>query len=866
MTALTSIPRAVRWTVPLALLGLALTVPFSASDGTGMQWDELVLGAVAASAAWTMFRLIRRMDPQASRPWRVVAVGTVAFMVAQWAAGFFPGPEFDGFGVDDVLLFLGAFSPLVTCALLARRVSRTRWAALIVDGLVITVALLVVTEVLRTPIVNPVNAPDDLRSLVLAYGGYAAVMLGGAGALCTVSTAALRRSVSVMIGAVAWQAAAACCEAMAIISPSWVWTAGSDVAVALGLQTVVIAAGLAPTRFSDRTARAAAPQVSPLGMVLVVVAMLSLPLAILIDYLGKEPLSTAAEFGCAVVFGLMALRLVLRIREDGRVTEDLVRSEEDFRGLIESSSDGIAIMDGDFRLLFTSPAARSLLGLVADAEIKDDEDEISLLDLIDPADRETVRSLTLGYPAGDGPALHFRVRQDDGAPRELEATSTERPGSGRRVLYLRDVTKRRRRERELERMAYTDHLTGLPNRAMLFQELASPSLEQRCLLVVDLDGFKAVNDVAGHEAGDHLLVEVARRLHTVVRDDDLVARLGGDEFAVLVTGSIAEAEDVAQRVVATLRLPHRTSEWAFAVGASVGVAELGAAGGQFAFREADEALRAAKQAGKGCVRLAHHEASTIVIPDADLGAVVDEGVLQVRLDAACDADGRISLVHAVPVWQHAVQGTVRGMELWAAAERQGRSAALQRWLLRQACLEVASLDDERITVAVSLPAGHVHPDGLASEVDAALTGSGLAPSRLSLSFTEETLLTASAALVPELEAARRRGVRLCLDNYGMGHSLFALLARIPLDIVRVDLAALATRDDTDRALQVLGAIARTTTSFGLVTIACGISTPEIRAAVLAAGVQLLHGRSEPYDLTVEELAGLVTGGDPVPAA
>src|SRR5215210_4098042 len=181
-------------------------------------------------------------------------------------------------------------------------------------------------------------------------------------------------------------------------------------------------------------------------------------------------------------------------------------------------------------------------------------------------------------------------------------------------------------------MAYTDHLTGLPNRAQLFEDMAAPATAPRCLLVLDLDGFKAVNDAAGHEAGDQLLDAVARRLHTVVREADLVARLGGDEFAVLVTGSIADAEDVAQRVVDVLGMPHRTSDWAFAVGASVGGAELGAGGGQFAFREADEALREAKRAGKGCVRLAHHdEVSHLVVPDADLAAVVDEGVLQLRL-------------------------------------------------------------------------------------------------------------------------------------------------------------------------------------------------------------------------------------------
>jgi diguanylate cyclase (GGDEF)-like protein/PAS domain S-box-containing protein len=862
MNALRSIPREVRWTVPLALIGLALTVPFSAPDGTGMQWDELVLGSVAATSAWTLFRLTRDMDPQAALPWRVLGIGTGMFAVAQFLAGSFPGPEFDGFGVDDVLLFAGAFSPLVACALLALRVGRTRWPALIVDGLVITTALLVVTEVLRTPMVNPADAPEDLRSLVLAYGGYAAVMLGGAGAVCSVSTAALRRTVSVMIGAVAWQAAAAVFEAMAIIQPSWVWVAGSDASVALGMQTLVIAAGFAPTRFSDRSPRATAPVVSPLGMLLVLAGMLCLPLAIGVSLWQDEPLSDGAEVGCSVVFGLMALRVVLRIREDGRVTEDLVRSEEDFRELIQASSDGIAIMDGDFRLIFTSPAARSLLGLVADGE---DEDEVTLLDRVDPADRDIVRAATLDTPAGEGPPLHFRVLQADGSARELEATSTERPGSGRRVLYLRDVTKRRRRERELERMAYTDHLTALPNRAMLFQEMATPSLEERCLLVLDLDGFKAVNDVAGHEAGDQLLVEVARRLNTVVRGDDLVTRLGGDEFAVLVTGSIVEAEDVAQRIVDALGLPYRTSEWAFAVGASVGVAELAVAGGQTAFREADRALRTAKKAGKGCVRLARREVSALVVPDADLAAVVDEGVVEVRLDAACDAGGRIVLLHAVPIWQHPAHGTVRGTELWTAAERQGRGAELQQWLLRQACLEVASLDDPLIGVAVSLAAGHIHPEGLAHDVATALADAGLSPSRLILSFTEETLLTSSAALVPQLEAARRTGVRLCLDNYGMGHSLFALLARISLDIVRVDVTALAARDDTARALHVLAAIVRATDAFGLITVAGGISTPEVREAVLATGVPLLHGRSQPHNLSIEAVAALLGDVDVVPA-
>ena len=144
-------------------------------------------------------------------------------------------------------------------------------------------------------------------------------------------------------------------------------------------------------------------------------------------------------------------------------------------------------------------------------------------------------------------------------------------------------------------------------------------------------------------------------------------------------------------------------------------------------------------------------------------------------------------------------GSFRGQELWGATERHGRSAELQEWLLAQACAEAAALPDPDVVVVVSLPAGHVTAESLSAQVAAALASSGLAPERLMLSVTEETLLTSSAGLVPELEAAHATGVQLCLDNYGMGHSLFALLARLSLDVVRVDLAALGRRDDTSRA-------------------------------------------------------------------
>ncbi|MGY2126942.1 diguanylate cyclase domain-containing protein [Blastococcus sp. SYSU DS0617] len=848
---MSGLPRGLGWTLTLGLVGLAFAVPYSAPDGTGMQWDELVLGSIALSSAWMAFRRIRLMDRVAARPWWPPLVGALCFAVAQFLAGLFPGPAFDGFGVDDVLLFAGATSPLITCALLARRVIRTRWSALVVDGLLTTTALLVVTEVLRTPLVGPAGAPEDLRSLVLAYGGYAAVMLGGAGALCTVSTQALRRGATTMIGAVAAQATASACEAMAIVTPSALWTAGSDLAVATALLLSTLAVHQAPLRMADRTARASAPVVGAAGVALVVVAMAGLPVALGLAVAADQPLSGAAELGCCAVFALMALRLVLRIREDGRMTEDLVRSEEDFRELVEASSDGIAIMDGDYRLLFTSPAARTLLG------IDGGDEDVTLLELVRPEDRTALRAATEDSPAGTGSPLHLGVLGADGEPRELEATSSERPGSGRRVLYLRDVTSRRRRERELERMAYTDHLTRLPNRAVLFQELGATTSAERCLLVLDMDGFKAVNDGAGHQAGDQLLVEVARRLHTVVRDTELVARLGGDEFAVVVTGTLTEAEDVATRIVRVMAMPYRVDGAVFAVGASVGIAVLGSGGGQLAFREADAALREAKAAGKGCIRIAGAGREENPVPVADYYEHRAEGAMHLRLDGAFGPDRRLELVHALPAWTHAELGTLDGTDIWTSSERHGRSADLQRWLIQHACAAAAELPDPRVGVVVSLPAGHVTVDGLAAEVAAALTDSGLEPARLVVSFTEETLLTAPAALVGELESIRASGVRLCLDDYGMGYSLYALLARIPLDLVRVDLGRLAAAQDLGHARQVLAAIVRTTDGFGIDVVAGGISSPELHEAATAAGVLLLHGRALPHDFAPEDVADLL---------
>jgi diguanylate cyclase (GGDEF)-like protein len=407
-------------------------------------------------------------------------------------------------------------------------------------------------------------------------------------------------------------------------------------------------------------------------------------------------------------------------------------------------------------------------------------------------------------------------------------------------------------------MAFTDHLTRLPNRAMLFQEMAAPSAdaEERCLLVLDLDGFKAVNDSVGHEAGDLLLVEVARRLQSLMRAEDLVTRLGGDEFAVLVGGTEEAAIEAAQRVVDLLAQPYRVGGWTFSVGASVGLTRVRPGGGQLAFREADTALRTAKQAGKGCWRV-HTGDRLALAATSDVAVALGDGDVQLRYGLNVNGDTGVYVAAvATPVWVHPALGTLPAAELWAAAERQGYTGLLQQWLLRQACAEVAAVSD-RLLLCVELPAGYVHADELAGEVTAALAGAGLAPARLTLTFSEEVLQTASAALIPALHVVHEAGVQLALADYGMGSTLWSQLARVPLDVVMVDVRDLAQPGDDARALRVLTAIHASAATFDVRTVATEVATAEMFAAIHAQGLVAIGGPVLPTGLTDAEVADVL---------
>jgi predicted signal transduction protein with EAL and GGDEF domain len=324
-----------------------------------------------------------------------------------------------------------------------------------------------------------------------------------------------------------------------------------------------------------------------------------------------------------------------------------------------------------------------------------------------------------------------------------------------------------------------------------------------------------------------------------------------------MAGAEEAAVEAAQRVVDVLAQPFRVGARTFSVGASVGLCRVHPGGGQLAFRQADTALRSAKQAGKGCWRVHTEDRVALAAATSDVAAALADGEVQLRFDLIANGDtGILAAVHAHPVWVHGELGVLPAPELWAAAERQGQTAALQHWLLTQACADVVEMDDD-LLVAVDLPAGLVHADELPGEVTGALAGAGMAPRRLTLFFTEEVLQTSSAALIPALHTVHEAGVQLGLDDYGMGSSLWSQLGRLPLDVVMVDVRNLPSRGDSKRTLQVLGAIASSARMFEVATVAKEVAATEMLVELRTQGMVAVCGPALPTGLIAPQVTALL---------
>ncbi|GAA3745824.1 hypothetical protein GCM10022379_13710 [Micromonospora maritima] len=406
----------------------------------------------------------------------------------------------------------------------------------------------------------------------------------------------------------------------------------------------------------------------------------------------------------------------------------------------------------------------------------------------------------------------------------------------------------------LRRLAYSDQLTGLPNRLTFIRRLrrALRAGGPVAVVLLDLDGFKQVNDRFGHAAGDRLLTATAERMRDAVGPDGMIARLGGDEFAVLVAGDRpVSPERLAVRLLAALEPLPGEEDLGVHPSASIGIAEYGPqhASHTDLLRDADIAMYAAKAAGKSAYRTCTAELRESAVGRAeliaDLRRAVDEGQLLMEFQPIVDlATGTVRSAEALVRWRHPRLGVLTPARFLPLAEETGLILAIDRWVIHEACRAAATWREHapEVTVAVNIAAAHLCRPDLIATVTGAMGAAGLPPRALTLELTESALIEGSEAVLERLAQLRDLGIRIAIDDFGTGYSSLSYLHRIPATELKIDRSFVSRLDAGDaRAYATVEMVNRLAGAFDLAVVAEGVETGAQHAAVTAIGCRQGQG-------------------------
>ncbi|WUJ25854.1 bifunctional diguanylate cyclase/phosphodiesterase [Micromonospora sp. NBC_00389] len=448
----------------------------------------------------------------------------------------------------------------------------------------------------------------------------------------------------------------------------------------------------------------------------------------------------------------------------------------------------------------------------------------------------------------------------------------------RQYLTLKDVRdyagRLAEREAHFRELAHTDPLTALANRRGLLRALHdSAAAGTPCVLLgLDLDGFKNVNDMRGHDVGDAVLAEVGRRLRGNLRPGDVAARLGGDEFAVLMPGRPAEADRVAERLLGVLNRPYDQPEGPVFLSVSIGVAGwAGEPDVELLLRHADLALRYAKQRGKN--RIERYDATYDQLLrrrttlEHELRGAIERDELRLAFQPVASLPSvRPVGAEALLRWHHPELGNVRPDEFIPLAEECGMIATLGAWVLHQACYQLSRwlADGHDVWVSVNVSPRELHAPEYVVQVAEALRAHHVPPQRLVLEVTEHAVATDLDELIRRLTALRLTGVRIALDDFGAGYSSLGQLRRLPIDILKIDHSLVAEHEpvrpvgkDGPAFAPMVDIVMRLGHQLGLEVIAEGVTTPTELAAVVAAGCRFGQGALFGWGVPAEHLEAML---------
>jgi diguanylate cyclase (GGDEF)-like protein/PAS domain S-box-containing protein len=553
-----------------------------------------------------------------------------------------------------------------------------------------------------------------------------------------------------------------------------------------------------------------------------------------------------------IVVATMTTREALAAGDVRRYARRLKLQAAQFRLLVADSSDVTLVLDSDLTVRWQSPAAARQFGL-SDQDVLDRpltalihaEDAGRVARLLTPADR--------GEPVT---VVEARLRDGFGAWRYTELTVRDQhrnPDVDGLVVHIRDIGERTEMRRTLRRLESTDRLTGLPNRERLgrtVDDLCRQNDTRGTLVLVDLDGVAGVNGVRGHDIGDAILIEAARRLRAGVNEADLPARLDGHEFAVVTARGAIAAYGLATRLVTVLTEPYELPGTRFRLSASAGLADLsGLVGVDEALRRAGIALCQARQLGRCRVECYDESMEAALLRRTELEQQLPGAVSRGELDLAYQPVLELAQQQPVGVesllrWRHPQLGTVAPADLVPVAENLGVIDEVGDWIINRSCRQLSQWlrDGRRLWMAVNVSSRQLTAPGFVDTVRSALETHQVPAELLVLELAEHGVGSDLPPVAAQLSGVRALGVRVALDHFGSGPTSLAYLRRLPVDILKIDRAVFADPPGVAAtAAPILDVVIRLGDRLGLQTVATGLEAPAHLDVVRASGCRYGQG-------------------------
>jgi diguanylate cyclase (GGDEF)-like protein/PAS domain S-box-containing protein len=521
---------------------------------------------------------------------------------------------------------------------------------------------------------------------------------------------------------------------------------------------------------------------------------------------------------------------------------------------MEASMDGIAIVDADHRLTYVNRAFLKLFRYRSPGDLMFQP----LSRVYDAGELERFAQeifpavATAGEWRGETVGV---TRSGTAFPQEISLTAIENGGM---IAIVRDITERTHAEEQIKHLAYHDALTSLPNR-LLFKDRLTVALSHAFrdhfrlgVLFLDLDHFKVINDSLGHNVGDLLLQELAKRIRAALRDSDTVARLGGDEFTVLLPQihSIDDATAVGCKLLETIKQPLHIEGHDFEVTTSIGVSTFpdDGADAETLIKNADTAMYMAKEDGRDKCQVFSAAASARAMArlalEQGLRKALAHGEFVLHYQPLLDLrSGKIAGMEALLRWRHPDFGLTLPGDFLPVAEQTGLMLPIGSWALHAACRQAQAwqrLGYRNLTLSVNLSVSQLQHD-LVEKVRLALDDSGLSPDQLELEITESGAMRQPEKCMILLEELRRTGVRMSLDDFGTGHSSLSYLKRFPIDTIKIDqsfVRDLGTDRDTAAIVTAIIAIGH---KLGLTVVAEGVEEEQQRAFLAENGCDAMQG-------------------------